>query len=156
VFLAGHVVNALAASAFLAVLVAALGMLGYGVPFTAQRTVAAVVTLVGALACCFVAFPFTLLVRKASAAVPMTIGLTLTLFFISGNFFPGSEPPTAIRIVADIFPVRHFFLAMLTAVNPNTAGAGFEWGHLAVLAIWAVAGFALGAKLFRWTPTGER
>jgi ABC-2 type transport system permease protein len=156
VFLAGHVVNALLTSIVLAVGVGGLGMAVYGVPFTAQRTFAAVVTvLVGAIACSAAAFPFSRLVKKATAASPMTFAVTLTLFFLSGNFFPGAKMPSAMRFAADLFPVRHFFVAMLTAFNPNVDGAGFEWGELAVLAIWAVAAGVLGARVFRWTPSDE-
>jgi ABC-2 type transport system permease protein len=56
---------------------------------------------------------------------------------------------------ANIFPVRHFFTAELTAFNPNTTGWGFAWGELGVLALWGIGGFVLGARLFRWSPSGE-
>ncbi|MFE9097973.1 ABC transporter permease [Streptomyces sp. NPDC007264] len=156
VFLAGHVVTATVMSLMLSGLVTCLGVLVFDVPFPGPRIPAAFVTvLVGALACCLLAFPFSVLVRKASASLPMAFGAGLTLFFVSGNFFPGKDLPVAMRGVADLLPVRHFFLAMLTAFDPHTTGAGFEWGHLAVLGIWAVAGAVLAVVFFRWTPTGE-
>ncbi|NBM19186.1 ABC transporter permease [Streptomyces sp. GC420] len=156
VFLAGHVVTATVMSVMLAVLVACLGVLVFDVPFPGARIPAAAVTvLAGTLACCLAAIPFSALVRRASASLPMAFGAGLTLFFLSGNFFPGKDLPVAMQRVADVFPVRHFFLAMLTAFDPHTTGAGFEWGHLAVLGIWAVAGAVLSVAFFRWTPTGE-
>jgi ABC-2 type transport system permease protein len=116
----------------LSLLVTLLGMLGYGVPFPGKRTLAAALTvLVGALALTSVALPFTRLVKKSSAAVPMTTAITLTLFFLSGNFFPGSAAPSVIRLIANLFPVRHFFTAELTAFNPNTTGWGFAWANSA-------------------------
>lgn len=111
--------------------------------------------VLGSLACAAAAFPFTRLVRKGTAASPMAVAATLTLFFLSGNFFAGADMPRAMNLVADLFPVRHFLIAMTTAFNPNVAGAGFEWGHLAVLALWAVGGAIAGTQLFRWTPTGD-
>ncbi len=156
VFLGGHLVNALIASMLLAIGVGVLGFTLYGVPFTDQRSLAAVVTVVvGAMACAAAAFPFTRLVGKATAASPMTVAVTLTLFFVSGNFFPGAELPGAMSFVADLFPVRHFFVAMVTAFNPNVDGSGFEWAHLAVLGGWAIGGAVVGARVFRWTPTEE-
>lgn len=156
VFLAGHLLNSLLMSIFLAVGVAALGILVYGVPFTGERTLAAAVTvLVGAVACACAAFPFTRVVKKAAAAAPMSTAVTLSLFFVSGLFFPGSELPPAMNFVADLFPVRHFFVAMVTAFNPNTVGAGFAWTQLAVLAVWGVGGAVIGSRVFRWTPTEE-
>jgi ABC-2 type transport system permease protein len=157
VFIGGHLLNALVVSLLLALLVAALGFTVYDVPLPGQRSLAAVVTVVvGAVACCCVAFPFTVLIRKSTGAVPMTVAVTLTLFFISGNFFPGSEAPTLIKAIADFFPVSHFFQAMLTAINPHVSGWAFQWRDLGVLALWAAAGMVLGVRFFRWTPTGER
>lgn len=156
VFLAGHVVTATVMSLLLAVLVTALGVLVFDVPFPGTRILAGAVTvLVGALACALVAFPFSVLVRKASASLPMAFGAGLTMFFLSGNFFPGKDLPVAMERVADLLPVRHFFLAMLTVFDPHTTGTGFEAGHLAVLAVWAVAGAVLAVVFFRWTPTGD-
>lgn len=156
VFLGGHLVNALITSVLLAIGVAVLGFALYDVPFTNRRTLAAIVTVViGAIACASGAFPFTRLVRKATAASPMTVAVTLTLFFLSGNFFAGTELPRVMSFIADLFPVRHFYLAMVTAFNPNVDGAGFEWTRLAVLAAWAIGGAVAGARLFRWTPTED-
>jgi len=76
----------------------------------------------------------------------------LPLYFISGIFIPESEVPDGVLQVADFFPVRHFFEAFFTAFDPNTAGAGFEWGDLAVLAGWGLLGFGVAVKFFRWTP----
>jgi ABC-2 type transport system permease protein len=85
----------------------------------------------------------------------MPVAVTLTLFFLSGYFFPDTEPPQAISSVADQSPVRHFSVAMTTAFNPDVDGAGFEWGLLAVLALWAVGGGVAGARVFRRTPTAD-
>ena len=53
---------------------------------------------------------------------------------------------------ADFFPIRHFFEAFFTAWNPTTTGAGFEWGDLAIVAAWGVAGLLIAMRTFRWTP----
>ncbi len=156
VFIGGHVLNALVLSMLLALGVALLGMGVYGVEFPGARIGAVVVSVIlGSLACAAAAFPFTRLVRKASGATPMAVAITLTLFFISGNFFAGAEMPTGMVIVADLFPVRQLSQCLLTAFNPNTSGSGFLWDRLAVLALWTIGGTAAGLRLFRWTPTGS-
>jgi ABC-2 type transport system permease protein len=76
----------------------------------------------------------------------------LPLYFLSGVFIPESEIPSGVLQVADVFPIRHFFEAFFTAWNPNTVGAGFEWGHLAVVAAWGLAGLAIAIRTFRWMP----
>ncbi len=156
VFVAGQVVNAVAMSVLLAAGVTVLGVVAYDVPWPGMRMVAMAVTvLLGALAGAAAAFPFTRLVGKASAAAAAAVSVTLVLFFISGNFFPGAELPPAMRAVASVFPVRPFLLAVLTAFNPDTTGSGFDGGHLAVLAAWAVGGTLGGLRWFRWVPAGQ-
>ena len=107
--------------------------------------------LVGALACCALGFALTIFVRTASAAGAVVSAATLILFFLSGN-----PVPAAFRAVANVFPVRHFYEATLTAFNPNVAGSGFALGHLAIVALWGAAGLAIAAWKFRWTPSAER
>ena len=79
----------------------------------------------------------------------------LPLYFLSGVFIPETEIPDGVLKVADLFPIRHFFEAFFTAFDPNTTGAGFEWGHLAIVAIWGVAGLLLAIRFFRWTPRAQ-
>jgi ABC-2 type transport system permease protein len=154
-FLAGYLINSVLTAALLAVLVAALGRVAYGVSLPAAHVLAAVVTvLVGALACCALAFAVTVLIRKASTATALVPALTLTLFFLSGNFFSLDGAPAGLRAAANVFPVRHFYMAMLTAFNPNVTGSGLALEHLGILALWGAAGLALAAWKFRWTPSG--
>jgi ABC-2 type transport system permease protein len=156
VFLTAQVLTALLASMALAALVTGCGALAFEVALPWRRIPAALVTLVvGALSCGLVALPFSVLVRRASAALPMAFGVSLTLFFLSGNFFPGKALPDGVTLVANCFPVRHFLIAMLTVFDPRTTGAGFEWDNLAVLGGWAVAGALAALRWFRWTPTGD-
>ena len=152
-FLAGPVINATAASLTLAVLVAALGRLYKGVSLPASHLLAAAVTvIVGALAFCALGCLVTVVIRKAGAAMPLLFGVTLALFFLSGDFFPTDSLSAAWRAVANVFPVRHFLNAMLTAYNPHVTGAGFAPRDLAILALWGLASAIVAARTFRWTP----
>ena len=155
-FLAGPVLNALLTALALAVLIGALGRLAYGVSLPVGHLAAAVLTvLVGALACCGLACVFTVAIRKDTAAVPMITSVTLILFFLSGLFFNTDQAPAALRTIAAVFPIRHFYTAMVTAYNPNVAGAGFAAADLAIVAIWGIAGAVVAARIFRWTPVGD-
>jgi len=95
---------------------------------------------------------FTVLIRKATAAMPVLFAVTLALFFLSGNFFATDSAPTAMLTVASIFPVRHFYTAMLTAFNPHVTGLGLALGDLAVVGLWGLAGGIAALRTFRWTP----
>ena len=76
----------------------------------------------------------------------------LPLYFLSGVFIPETEIPEGVLKFADLFPIRHFFEAFFAAWDPATSGAGFEWGHLAVVAAWGALGLGLAIRFFRWTP----
>ena len=61
-----------------------------------------------------------------------------------------------------LFPIRHFFEAFFTAWDPSTTGAGFEWGDLAVVAAWGLAGLVdrglalpLGAAALTPSPLAQ-
>jgi ABC-2 type transport system permease protein len=86
----------------------------------ASHLIAAVITVfTGALAFCVLGCVITVVIRRATAAMPLLFGVTLALFFLSGNFFPTDTLSVAWRAVANVFPVRHFLTAMLTAYNPT-------------------------------------
>jgi ABC-2 type transport system permease protein len=143
VFVAGRVGNSLVISLLMVVLVAILGRLVYGVSLPDQSIPAILVTLaVGAFAFSCIGF----------AAPAVTNALLLPLYFISGVFIPDSEIPSGVLQVADVFPVRHFFEAFFTAWDPNTSGAGFELGQLAIVAAWGALGLVLALRFFRWEP----
>jgi ABC-2 type transport system permease protein len=156
VFIAGYVATALLIAILLAALVMVLGRAAYGVPIPGATMPAFVVTvLVGAAAFSCLAFAFTLVIRQQRAAQAMITAVVLTLFFISGNFFPVNKAPAALTTIAGLFPVRHFNTAMWTVFDPRTTGMGFQWTDIAVIALWGVAGLLIAAKYFRWKPTGD-
>ena len=66
----------------------ALGRVAYGIPVPlAGLPALLLVLLLASAAFCCLGFAFTLVVGKASAAVPLGTGVTLALYFLSGNFF---------------------------------------------------------------------
>jgi ABC-2 type transport system permease protein len=153
VFVSGRVGNSLVISLLMVVLIAVLGRLVYGVSVPDQTIPALLVTLaVGAFAFSCLGFALTTIIPNEDAAPAVTNAIVLPLYFISGVFIPDSELPEGVLHVADAFPVRPFFQAFFTAWDPNTTGAGFEWGHLAVVAAWGVAGLVIAMLAFRWEP----
>jgi ABC-2 type transport system permease protein len=153
VFVSGRVGNSLVISLLMVVLIAVLGRLVYGVSLPGQTIPALLVTLaVGAFAFSCLGFALTTIIPNEDAAPAVTNAIVLPLYFISGVFIPDSEIPVGVLDVADAFPVRPFFQAFFTAWDPNTTGAGFEWGHLALVAAWGVAGLIIAMLAFRWEP----
>jgi ABC-2 type transport system permease protein len=153
VFVSGRVGNSLVISLLMVVLIAVLGRLVYDVSLPDQTIPALLVTLaVGAFAFSCLGFAFTTIIPSEDAAPAVTNAIVLPLYFISGVFIPDSEIPEGVLHVADAFPVRPFFQAFFNAWDPNTTGAGFEWGHLALVAAWGVAGLVIAMLAFRWEP----
>jgi ABC-2 type transport system permease protein len=153
IFFAGKVGNAIVVSLLMLAVVTAIGRLAYQVEIPWDRLPAVLVTLaIGAAAFCCLGVALTAAIPSEDAAAPIANVALLPLYFLSGVFIPESEIPRGVLQVADLFPVRHFFEAFYAAYSPTTVGAGFEWGHLAVVAAWGALGLALAIRYFRWTP----
>jgi ABC-2 type transport system permease protein len=153
VFIAGRVGNAAVVSVLSLAVVAAIGRILYDVSIPWERLPAVAVTLlVGAAAFCCLGFALTAAIPTEDAAAPIANVALLPLYFLSGVFIPESEIPEGVLGFADFFPIRHFFEALFTAWSPATTGAGVEWGHLGVVAVWGLAGLAIAIRTFRWEP----
>jgi ABC-2 type transport system permease protein len=156
VFFAGRIGNSLIVSLLMLVLLTAIGRIAYGVEIPWDRAPAILVTLaVGAATFCCLGLALTGFIPSQSAAAPITNIAIFPLYFLSGVFIPESEIPDGVLHVADVFPVRHFFQGFFSAWDPSTAGAGFHWVDLAVVAAWGIAGFVIAMRSFRWTPQGS-
>jgi ABC-2 type transport system permease protein len=154
VFFAGRVGNSLVISALMLVIVPGIGRLVYGVSIPWEHLPAILVTLaVGAASFCCLGIALTAVIPNEDAAPAISNVAVLPLYFLSGVFIPETEIPDGILKIADFFPIRQFFEAFFAAWNPATDGAGFEWGHLAIVAAWGVAGLLLAIRFFRWTPS---
>jgi ABC-2 type transport system permease protein len=135
------------------VLVAVIGRLVYDVSIPTERLPAVLVALaVGAFAFCCLGFALTAAIPSEDAAPAISNAVVLPLYFISGIFIPDSEIPEGVLHFADLFPIRHFFEAFFIAWDPNTSGAGFAFGDLAIVAAWGVAGLLVALFAFRWEP----
>ncbi len=155
-YIGGRIGNAFVVSVLMVVLVAAVGHFLYDVPLPTTTIPALLVTMiVGTFSFCSVGLALSILIPSEDAAPAITNFAVLPLYFLSGVFIPQSEIPAGVLHFASIFPIRHFFDAFLTGWDPGTTGAGFEWGHLALVALWGVAGVAVSLRYFRWAPRGE-
>ncbi len=138
------------------IIVPGIGRLLYGVEIPWDHLPAVVVTLaIGAASFCALGVALTTIIPSEEAAPAITNVVIFPLYFLSGVLIPETEIPDGVLNVSNIFPIRHFFEAFFASWNPATAGAGFEWGHLAVVAAWGVFGLVVAVRFFRWTPRGN-
>jgi ABC-2 type transport system permease protein len=152
-FVAGRAGNSLVISVIMVSLVSLIGALIYGVTIPTNTLPAMLVTLVvGAFSFTCLGFALAAFIPSREAAPAVTNATVLPLYFLSGIFIPQNELPSGVLDFADVFPIRHFFQAMFTAWDPHTTGAGFEWGSLAIVAAWGLAGLVIAVRFFRWEP----
>jgi ABC-2 type transport system permease protein len=152
VFIAGRVGNSIVTAILMLALLALIGGLAYGVDFPWSRIPDILLVLViGAAAFSCLGIALTAAIPTQDAAAPIVNFLLLPLYFLSGVFIPDDQLPSGIIHFADIFPVRHFFLAFFDAYVPGGSSV-IAWDHLLIVAIWGVGGLLLAIRFFRWTP----
>lgn len=155
VFIAGRVGNSIVVALMMLVLIAAIGRVLYGVAIPWDRLPEILLVLVvGAAAFCCLGIALTAAIPTQDAAAPIVNALLLPLYFLSGVFIPDDELPDGVINFANHFPIRDFFEAFFDAYIPAAGGSSLDWGNLAVVAIWGVAGLLLAIRFFRWTPRG--
>jgi ABC-2 type transport system permease protein len=154
VFMAGRIATALAVTAGTVVLVTVVARLAYGVSIPTSTLVAGALTLVvGTAAFCALAFAATVHLAERELRRAVTMTSTLVLYFLSGLFAREDNIPDTMRTIAGLFPVKPLFEALVVVYDPATAGAGFFWRDIAVLAAWGIGGLFIGLRFFRWIPS---
>jgi len=144
-YLAGRVCSVLVVSALSTLLLVTVAVLFLRVRIDPVRLPALVFgVLLGVL--CFTALGLAVvaLLRSATSLIAVTLGTLLPLSFISDVFVVGDAPsPGWLSAIADVFPLKHLAQALLAATGPAGHGAGLAYGHLAIVAAWAVAGLVV-------------
>jgi ABC-2 type transport system permease protein len=156
VLIAGRALTAVVVAAISTLILIVIGWAAFSAHVPARTAPALALTIViGALAFCCLGYAVASLVHDQDAAQPVTQGIMLPLYFISGVFVAVSTLPRWLVDVAAIFPVRHLAAALLTAYNPHTHGAGFAPTDLAIVVAWGVAGLLIALRRFSWVPLGR-
>ena len=131
----------------------AVAVVFFDVDLFLRMVPALVVTLLlGAVCMCALGLAVGSLAPSADAGPALANFTFLPLAFISDVFFPIDNAPQWLQTLGWIFPVKHFAYAMQAGFDPATPGAGFQWGHLAVIAAWGVAGALAAVRWFSWEP----
>jgi ABC-2 type transport system permease protein len=133
-------------------LLLAIGRIAYGVPVPGSTMPGLVLAvIIGAASFCCLGFAISTRIGAADAAAPVTNLTVLPLYFISGVFVPEDQIPALLRAIAEIFPIRHLAVAMLTPFV-HSQGTGIATSDLAIVAVWGFAGLTFAALAFQWSP----
>lgn len=156
VLIAGRALTAVVLALSTTVVLLVIGWAAFSAHVPARTAPALALTIVvGALSFCCLGYAVASLIHDQDAAQPVTQGIMLPLYFISGVFVAVSTLPHWIVDVAAIFPVRHLAAALLTAYNPHTKGAGLAPLDLLVIAAWGAGGLLIALRRFSWLPLGS-
>lgn len=152
-YIVGRILQAMFVAGLLVVIIAGAGQLFYNVDMPSNTMPSFILTVaIGAGAFCALGLALTCVIPNADAAPAMTQATILPLLFISNVFIHLEKPPKWLDVMGDVFPVKPFALAVENAFNPYVTGAGFEWGHLAVVAAWGIGGAIVALRFFSWEP----
>ena len=155
VFMAGRMATSTVVTVLLVIVVTVLGRLVYGVRLPTDTLPGLALTVVlGTAAFSALGLAMTAAIPTENAAPAVTNAVVLPLYFFSGVFIPIEDLPRGMRLIGDVFPVKHLFEALLTAFNPATSGSGIELDHLAMLVVWGVVGLVVAVRTFAWAPKG--
>jgi ABC-2 type transport system permease protein len=84
---------------------------------------------------------------RAEATLAAANGVYLLLLLLGGIVFPLSQLPGAVSAVANVLPAA----ALADGLRSVFSGtAGFPFGDLLILVVWAVVAGGLAARTFRW------
>jgi ABC-2 type transport system permease protein len=152
-YLSGRVIHAIGVALVLVVLTTAFGVAFYdaSVPTGVLLGEHLLTVIVGAMAFSALGLATTAIIPNADASPAIVNAIILPLLFLSGIFIPlGPDAPEWMKVVGDIFPVKHFAEAMLTSFyGPESF---FEWSDVLVVALWGVAGLLAATRFFSWEP----
>ena len=150
-YLAARIVHAMLVAVLLVAITVAFGKAFYDadIPSGGALLRFLAMLVVGAASFCALGFAITPLIPNEDAAVPIVNATILPLLFLSGIFIPlGDDAPQWIRVVARIFPVKHFADGM----QAGFLGTAFRWTDVLVVAAWGLGGLVLAARYFSWEP----
>ena len=153
IYLSSRVVHAILIAILLVVITSAFGVAFYDaeVPTGVLLWEHTVTVIVGAMAFSALGLATTAMIPNAEAGPAIVNAIILPLLFLSGIFIPlGPNAPEWMKVVGNIFPVKHFAEAMLGSFYGPPFP--FEWSDVLVVAAWGVAGLALAIRFFSWEP----
>jgi ABC-2 type transport system permease protein len=153
IYVAARILSSVWFSVVSAVLMVGVGVVLFDVEIIWRMLPAAAGTLLLGSACfCALGMAVAALVPNGEAAPAVANFTVLPVVFISDLFFPMDTAPAWLRALGSVFPVKHFALALEETFNPFATGAGWSWDHLAVVALWGVAGVLVAVRKFQWEP----
>jgi ABC-2 type transport system permease protein len=134
-----------------AVLMIAIGRIGFDTALPDRFLSLAVALLLGTA--CFAALGVGLsgLVRSAEGASAVVNAIYLPVSFISGAFFSPESFPAFLEAIANVLPLT-YFIELVRDVILHGSEIWDEPAAVGVIAAWGAAGLVAAYRSFRWEP----
>jgi ABC-2 type transport system permease protein len=153
-YIGGSIGSSVIVAAVAVVIMIALGVVAYDLELDTAKMPAAVVTFfVGVGTFAALGLAVAALISNPEAAPAVANGIILPLAFVSDVFIQLDEPPRWVEVVGDIFPLKPFVQSFQATFNPAVEPPAFEWGKLAFIALWGLAGLVAALRWFKWEPS---
>jgi ABC-2 type transport system permease protein len=154
IYIAGSIGGAVVVAAAGVVITLTLGVVAYDLEIDVAKLPAAAVTfLVGVGTFAALGMAVAAMVSSPEAAPAVANAIILPLAFVSDVFIRIDDPPAWVDFVGDLFPLKPFVQSFQAAFNPHVEPPAFEWGKLAFVAAWGVAGMLMALRWFKWEPS---
>lgn len=147
---AAQFLTLLVISALQVTILVALAQLLFGVNVAGSYVTLAAVAAIGAVAFMGIWYALAALVSNPTSFFATMNLASFVMMFLGGSVVPNDDVPAWLKPVIQLLPLTHLNSALRDVIN-DAAGLGSISVQLLILAAWAVGGFALSARLFRWS-----
>ena len=155
VYIVGQMASSFVLSVLMTVLLTGIGWVVFGVEVQFAAVPSLCVTLVVSAACLGVlGLAVTSICPSEQAAPAITNMIALPLYFVSDVFIPSASAPGWMRLIGDLFPVKHIARALGHTFDPFLEGVPMPIGNWLVIGAWGTFGVLVTMRVFRWTPRG--
>lgn len=146
-YLAG-LMGSVTLNAFLQVaMVVAIGNVAYGVDWPQDPALLVLFTALGVACFAALGVAFSHAIPNQDAAPAYTNAIFLPLIFISGVFYSTSDLPEALKVIAEVLPLKHLIDGLSAAIVGTTTDVALS---AAIVTGWTLAGLVLAVRFFRW------
>ncbi|MCL5411226.1 MAG: ABC transporter permease [Patescibacteria group bacterium] len=108
-----------------------------------------VISILGGIGFLSIGFAISGIAKTRDTAITIAQLIQMPMMFLSGVFFPRESMPEALQKITDYLPLSYLVHAMRELALTNATLLTVQTDVVA-LAIWAVIGFVLAVKFFRW------
>jgi ABC-2 type transport system permease protein len=132
-----------------AALILAVGLVSSDITVAGSWWLLTLILLLGTFAVAPLGYILSSVTRSADAAVMAVHAIYIPMLLLCGAFVPVEALPQALQAVAKVFPLT-YFVRPFRAVMVEGAGLRAVTGDLLILLAWAIIGWFVAIKTFRW------